>query len=510
MSDGTTQPHPESSIIETFQSLIVAFVLAMTFRGFVTEGFVIPTGSMAPTLLGQHQLVHSEQTGITFPVGLDQSATSPGRNVANLITDPMVGPQSFGSAGSNIPLNRRMGDRILVLKCLYPFAMPKRFDVVVFKNPTDPVGEAANYIKRLIGLPNEQIWLADGDVFARPEGEDEFHIQRKPEHVQRAVWQMVHHSDYVPINPDRLIEQTGRRYEGLPWMGDSEHWNFDRLRQYECTTADPAVLTWDSSRRPLTDWTPYNMMSRSRYSLNLVSDVRISAGLVARQAGLRTTLEIEARSHLFQFIVADGKAMLRMRPLNDQLAWVEVESSDVHLPQPGKVFNVEFWHVDQSMRLFIDGEEVVEPLNYDWPADERLRNATGMLGARGDDLVRLLKSDPVSPAQVRWRFEGSPVTLHRVRVDRDLFYRRDALMDSQQQQKNPPSILGPAFGTNPFEKLRVPEQEGTLENGWLDEDQFMMCGDNSQASLDSRLWGNPHPLVKEQIDPSPFVVNRKL
>ncbi len=35
---------PDSNIVDSLQSLIVAFVLAMTFRGFVTEGFVIPTG----------------------------------------------------------------------------------------------------------------------------------------------------------------------------------------------------------------------------------------------------------------------------------------------------------------------------------------------------------------------------------------------------------------------------------------------------------------------------------
>ncbi len=37
-----TKPH-DNSVIDTLQSLIVAFVLAMTFRGFVAEGFVIPT-----------------------------------------------------------------------------------------------------------------------------------------------------------------------------------------------------------------------------------------------------------------------------------------------------------------------------------------------------------------------------------------------------------------------------------------------------------------------------------
>ena len=44
----------------------------------------------------------------------------------------------------------------------------------------------------------------------------------------------------------------------------------------------------------------------------------------------------------------------------------------------------------------------------------------------------------------------------------------------------------------------------------LGPDQFFMLGDNSPASSDSRLWGNAHPYVVEQIDDSPFLVNRKL
>ena len=56
----------------------------------------------------------------------------------------------------------------------------------------------------------------------------------------------------------------------------------------------------------------------------------------------------------------------------------------------------------------------------------------------------------------------------------------------------------PGFGSHP-DKPAV-----------LGPDQFYMLGDNSQASQDSRLWGNPAALVAEQIDKSPFVVNRKL
>jgi hypothetical protein len=43
-----------------------------------------------------------------------------------------------------------------------------------------------------------------------------------------------------------------------------------------------------------------------------------------------------------------------------------------------------------------------------------------------------------------------------------------------------------------------------------------MCGDNQTASLDSRLWGSAHRLVRRQIiddagrEHQPFLVNRRL
>ena len=41
---------PIPGIRETIESIVVAFTLALLFRGFEAEAFVIPTGSMAPTL----------------------------------------------------------------------------------------------------------------------------------------------------------------------------------------------------------------------------------------------------------------------------------------------------------------------------------------------------------------------------------------------------------------------------------------------------------------------------
>jgi signal peptidase I len=496
VSESQTVHHSDhdGSIVETIQSLVIAFVLAMTFRGFVTEGFVIPTGSMAPTLLGQHMLVQSGQTGVTFPVGVDPGI--PLDNPVARLVDPMLGPRFWSMPNRQSELRKRMGDRILVLKCLYPFSAPHRFDVVVFKNPTDPLGDAANYIKRLVGLPNEQVWLADGDVFARPLSGDRFVIQRKPEHVQRAVWQRVHQSDYIPMSPNKLSD-LGQHYPGPPWISDSRAWNLSG-RSYTCDTASATELRWDNTRRLPNDWTPYNMLALPPPETLLVSDLRVQAGIVAQQPGLKTTFELRTRSHIFQFVLGDGKAIMRMAAASDDGPQNLLERvAPVSLPTSGKVINVEFWHVDQAMHMFIDGHEVMEPLLYDWTASERLAYGAGANPAEHNDMDELIAT-PASPPHLRWRFEGSPLTLHRVRVDRDLYYR-PGVLDPYRQQRNKPLVTGHAFGTHPLDNAAI-----------LGPDQFMMCGDNNQMSLDSRLWGSPHPLVASQIDPAPFVVNRKL
>src|SRR5258707_14676185 len=62
-------PPRHDSWRETVESIVVAFVLAFLFRTFEAEAFVIPTGSMAPTLYGQHRDVHCKKFGTRFAVG---------------------------------------------------------------------------------------------------------------------------------------------------------------------------------------------------------------------------------------------------------------------------------------------------------------------------------------------------------------------------------------------------------------------------------------------------------
>ena len=54
------------ALTEAFVSLFVAVLL---FRTFAAEGYMISTGSMAPSLLGFHKRVVCPTCGITFPFG---------------------------------------------------------------------------------------------------------------------------------------------------------------------------------------------------------------------------------------------------------------------------------------------------------------------------------------------------------------------------------------------------------------------------------------------------------
>jgi signal peptidase I len=239
----TNEPQPASSgsvaFRETIESIVVAFVLAFLFRTFEAEAFVIPTGSMSPSLQGQHKDVECSECGYRFRTG----ASSEGDRRAMLIgqlrratslqeraaieeqiagVDVIAGmcpmcrqTMLFRTDGlsENLPtavstenvVNAPTypGDRILVNKYAYEFTDPDRWDVVVFKFPGN--GEM-NYIKRLVGLPGESLELFQGDVFIKPlDGDEPYQIERKPAEKVDAMLQPVHDTDFDPT----ILYQAG-------------------------------------------------------------------------------------------------------------------------------------------------------------------------------------------------------------------------------------------------------------------------------------------------------------
>ena len=68
-----SEPHaPREGYRETVEAIVVAFILALLVRGFEAEAFVIPTGSMAPTLMGRHKEITCPQCGYVYAVNASE------------------------------------------------------------------------------------------------------------------------------------------------------------------------------------------------------------------------------------------------------------------------------------------------------------------------------------------------------------------------------------------------------------------------------------------------------
>src|SRR2546423_7328114 len=114
----------DGNVKETVESILVAFILAFIFRAFIVEAFVIPTGSMAPTLYGAHMRFRCPDCGTTFDVGFNGPRPHKGE-VAYIPADakqpvdyycPNCGYQF--SSKPEIWRHVRFGDRLLVSKYL--------------------------------------------------------------------------------------------------------------------------------------------------------------------------------------------------------------------------------------------------------------------------------------------------------------------------------------------------------------------------------------------------------
>lgn len=71
------------------------------------------------------------------------------------------------------------GEFVLVETVTYRFREPQRGEVIVFNFPRNPSEE---YIKRVIGLPGDQIDIRDGSVLVNGEALDEPYIAASPQY----------------------------------------------------------------------------------------------------------------------------------------------------------------------------------------------------------------------------------------------------------------------------------------------------------------------------------------
>jgi len=110
--------------IDNFKTLIYALLIAILIRSTIIQPFYIPSSSMEPNLLVGDRLFVSKYT--------------------------------YGYSKHSFPFSPPIFNGRLL------FSEPERGDVIVFKTPAD---NRTDYIKRLIGLPRDEIQFINGDLY---------------------------------------------------------------------------------------------------------------------------------------------------------------------------------------------------------------------------------------------------------------------------------------------------------------------------------------------------------
>ena len=440
----------------TLEWLITAFSGTLVFIFFQMQVYRIPTGSMAETLRGSHFRMRCQQCGYRYDYdfyqdvyqqryGIPQNVT-PSKDVLILPQPPRCPSCGYHElpvhAGGGKPSIYRgeqvlpgklstvfKGDQIFVLKCIYQFFEPKRWDVVVFKNPLEP---KINYIKRLIGKPGETVQLIDGDVYI--DGQ----IARKPEAVQDELWMVVYDNDYLPAQP------TENRFNGHVWRQP-----FENLAggKWDLAGAGPTVFALNDRG---------GSVSRMWYNTGSGNDFRA------------TYAYDDPASYPYMPVCSD--LMVRCYAALGADSAFGVRLSKYGIGYEGWVFS------DGRLAIVrIDSEGTPETLAEGTAAVGgaalfRFSNADHLLVLDyGDTRLKFdlgLAADAVGTE--RQKAPGAElagvgaVTLRHIGLFRDIHY-----------------ITGNA--------LRATEASPLT----LGADEFFACGDNSPYSYDSRLWKDP-------------------
>jgi len=567
---------PKETMRDFVEQVVVAIILAVLIRGYDAEAFVIPTGSMAPTLMGRHKEISCPECGLVYAINASddsESIIAASRNKAlGQLERFKAAPQRLAEAETykaradrtgdraemaraadeldqaqrdvqNAPrltaeLDREIkllhevglcvncryraevdeqpsfkGDRILVMKFPYelPFlpgsAGPRRWDVVVFHYPEKP---ETNYIKRLVGLPEEELRINHGDIQTRAwDSNAPFQIQRKPMIHQQAMLMPVYDDAHRPKSLEGKPEWRRWNPSGV-WKenqsgkftasSDAEpEWSELRYRhllpdpeQWEAIRNQTEVPRMPPRPTLITDFYSYNTnnnMSHPNESLhgydgwlqsNWVGDLSVSC-----------RLDIEAAKPGGMFKLELLEAGISNRCEVDLISgMVSLYHGDKKLGEISSVLRgigaheIQFANVDDRLSLLIDDEPVfLDGLPYD---DDPMVS----YAPTARDL------DPVGVA-----IKGTRASVSGLVLKRDIYYTQDPRFSDFSIPGLNDGFASDGQGDygrviSMFDFLSDPAKFATLKNLTardaykIRKDHFMMMGDNSPRSSDSRAWSS--------------------
>jgi len=498
--------HRRDGFREVVETIVFVTVLVLLLKTFVAEAFVIPTGSMAETLLGYRRIVTCPDCGIEFPVNCSEEVAPQRGNPV-----PVEGCTCPNCAFHDVwirngqfvekPPTPGSGDRVLVAK--WPWQDFFRWSVVVFKYPQEPQKhfEPLNYIKRCVGLPGETIAVNHGDLHVSrlpidyteqdpPAREEErwrkpytyanaqvaqqafvaggFDILRKPPAQMLAMRRLVFDNDFQPrslvgIVPPRWQAEAGweandssrptefRRAAG----GEAVEWlRYQHLVVNHAKGDVPRAARFQTEY--ITNVMGYNSADSARMAKGdegrfWVGDLMLECEVEPAAAGGKFVMELSKGKNRFraEFDTGTGECRLVQRgPVDEK----EIARRPTSLRGPGR-HSVRFANFDERLAVWVNGE---------LPFGDGMDHE-GDRSGRPDDV------NDKQPASVG--FGGAGGTVRNLRLWRDTYYT--------------------SGGFDP--NHRAPgEPELTL---FVQPRHFLCLGDNSTQSSDGRDWG----LVPERL-----------
>ncbi|MBA4030399.1 MAG: signal peptidase I [Planctomyces sp.] len=545
--DGHFQPPTATAVASgalrtTFESIVALLLAVLLFRTFAAEGFMISTGSMAPTLLGFHKRVACPKCHELFAYGTawDESVSGLEASSPEFVAERAICP-NCSQAGidlANVPRNH--GDQLLVNKQSYLWNSPKRWEVAVFRNPNQPT-EA--YVKRIVGLPGEAVWIQNGDLWINGV------IERKSLETQRAIWIPVFNQGHRPEEDkgfhERWVPEDGVVAASSPDRGWRTSGTTFLFREGSGVTKDDdqdpvaaeSITAEDANRAPPIAWVEYRHWIRAggthsttvhlnEWPKDLNPSTIPSAGIKynpdTRQLGCYGVLaddfvaflKINSKDLIFHQAVDKLKEASHLAPITDRYGYNPPESSlepsaerdiafvaDLSLPQGPARFLLQL----------TDGKERYT-LNFD--------SVRKSILLQGEGVERPLRIGPWLPPEA-----GQSVKLEASIIDRQIALAVDGkeIFPAWPLSATPPPIEAPRapvrFGAsegtvrvaNPllFRDVYYTFQRG--RNGvnrpyQLGPDEYFVLGDNSPVSHDSRRWEIP-AVHKNLLVGKPFLVH---
>lgn len=498
------------------ESVIVLTVAVLAFRMFVAEGYLISTGSMAPSLLGYHKQVECPACHYRFASGVLVDEDETEHTASNAQAQDLQGDlvESGKSVCPNCGLNhiptasipRNEGDQLMVHKHAYQFRDPRRWEVVVFKNPSDPLQA---YVKRVVGLPGEVVSIRDGDIFINEQ------LQPRSLDTQRGMAILVDDHDHQPEEdptwqprwivgrPDSGWQTNGRSFlidassqspavdhasDGTsPVLPDFDwltfrHWI--RSGGRHVTTAPLAHWPRGSGFPPAVGVVKYDNDLRELSAIGVVDDAELA---VWEQRStdpvfLRALRSLAAQSH--------------EAPIVDEYGYNKSQDGD-------STFIVR--DLLTSFTVLPKNDRGVIAVSID---DGRHKYVVQLDFTRGTAGVREEGQNRDLQEAVLTHHAGKELAVEVSLMDRRLLVAIDgeplfpAIFTPDEHQRESaarlrPISIGAAGGSFEVRALKVfrdvyytPKSDTNFVRR-MNDDEFFVLGDNSPVSVDSRCWDDP-------------------